>query len=89
MLCCGLAACTLAAAALPRSRGRRGAAVGARRLLLASAAAAAAAALTLGLGAGVAIHLDHHRLRAEQSQRSLLAQILAAPLCGGAPFAQP
>ncbi len=81
MLCCGLAACTLAAAAISRSRGRRGVAAEAKRLALASAAAVALA--LVGLSAGVALHLDHHRARAALHHRSLVAQILAAPLCGG------
>jgi hypothetical protein len=40
-----------------------------------------------GHGPGVLVphHLDHYRQRAQAHDRTVLAEIVAAPLCSGAP----
>ncbi|QCI68813.1 hypothetical protein [Phreatobacter stygius] len=49
------------------------------------AAAFAAAAIVLAAGTALATqHFDHYAARARISERSLLAEILAQPLCMGA-----
>lgn len=46
--------------------------------------AAVAAALALGVGvAAAAQHLGHYGARAETNQRSILAEMLAQPICSG------
>jgi hypothetical protein len=76
MICCSIGALTLAAG-LARRRQL------ARRLGLAlpilSIAMLGAAGLLLGQ------HASHYAERARLNQRDLLAEVLAAPLCSGAP----
>ena len=41
--------------------------------------------VVLGTGLLVAAHLDHYATRAAAHERDLLAEILAQPICTGAP----
>lgn len=77
MLCCGIGVMAIAATVMCRKRWR--AAV--PRASLAGTAAAMAASITLSvLGAQ---HLGHYVERARANERSLLAEIMAQPICTG------
>ncbi len=86
-MCCALGALIIAAIAAWR------------RLLRAASGwhrgvrwvAAFAAALALGVGAAAASqHLDHYTARAEINRRTVLAEMLAQPICDGiAPSSRP
>jgi hypothetical protein len=81
MLCC--AAATLGATVLA-VHGRRTASSRRARLAVTLAATAVPAALAVL----AAQHLGHYAARAEANDRSLLAEILAQPVCGGAAIAE-
>ena len=78
MICCSLGAVALAAGLARRRQLARRLGIA---LPLLSIALLGAAGLLLGQHAG------HYAERARLNQRDLLAEILAAPLCSGAPIA--
>jgi hypothetical protein len=83
MLCCGLAAASVAVLAVARRQpapGRSGFPGG---LTLATAALAALLGSAL-----LAQHLGHYLGRAQANDRTLLAEIMAQPICSGTPAAR-
>jgi hypothetical protein len=75
VICCTLGAVAAATVAARRHR---------RPSLLRLAPAFALPVLSLALTGLAAWHLDHYAARAAANQRTLIAEILAAPLCVGA-----
>ncbi len=76
MLCCALGLLALLAGASAR---------GLRTLLGAWPVAVLACGAATVLAVLAPYHLDHYRERARSHDRSVMAEILAAPLCMGAP----
>lgn len=74
MLCCALGLLALITGASAR---------GLRSLLGAWPAVMAVTASAAGLAYLVPHHLDHYRERARDHDRTLLAEIVAAPICKG------
>jgi hypothetical protein len=70
MLCCGIGALAIAAAAFRRQG----------RSLLGSVVVVAMAIVALSVGTR---HLGHHAERARANERSLLAEFAAQPICTG------
>ena len=79
MMCCGIGLMTIATAVVCRKRWRPAV----PRTSLAATLAAVAASITLSaLGAQ---HFGHYLERARANERSLLAEIMAQPVCTGSP----
>jgi hypothetical protein len=82
MLCCSLGAVLIATTTLS---GKRLRAPFRRRLLAQSALVTTMASALLILSASGAQHLGHYLDRARANERGLLAEIMAQPICTGAP----
>ena len=78
MLCCGIGAAAVVSAALSGKQVLRS-----RRLRLAVFGGAAAL-----LAAYSGAHLGHYLARAQANERTLLAEIMAQPICSGSPGRQ-
>ncbi len=78
MLCCALGLLALLTGASAR---------GLKALLGAWPALAVAATAAASLAVLLPLHLDHYRQRAQAHGRTVIAEIVAAPLCTGAPAA--
>jgi hypothetical protein len=79
MICCGIGAVAVAAAV---TRRRWSKPAGARTSLAATLAVVAASITLLALGAQ---HFGHYVGRARANERSLVAEIMAQPICTGRP----
>lgn len=80
MLCCSLGAFVMATMPMWRTWSRTW-----LKSALGYAPITTAAAFAIALWMFVAQHLDHYLERAQANDRSLLAEIMAQPLCTGAP----
>ena len=76
MLCCALGLLALLSGASAR---------GLRALLGAWPVAIVAGGSVTALAVLIPHHLDHYRQRAHDHERTMLAEIAAAPLCSGSP----
>jgi len=76
MLCCALGLLALLTGASAR---------GLKAVLGAWPVAAVAATATASLAVLAPLHLSHYRERAQAQGRTVIAEIVAAPLCSGAP----
>ena len=79
MICCGIGAVAIATAGMWRWPWKL---TGARTSLAASLAVVAASITLLALGAQ---HFGHYVGRARANERSLVAEIMAQPICTGRP----
>jgi hypothetical protein len=83
MMCCGIGAVAIATAMMGRRPCNRSGKQAGMRTSLAATLAAVAASITLSaLGAQ---HFGHYLERARANERSLLAEIMAQPVCTGSP----
>lgn len=80
MLCCALGLLALLTSASAR---------GLKALLGAWPALAVAATAAASLAVLLPLHLGHYRQRAQAHGRTVIAEIVTAPLCSGAPRPSP